>query len=166
MTKFVKGFSPVDFIGNDRYVGRQVRRQIVEELNALPLNQCCTAHELLIMHFKKKLPHVNSVLVLSYINSWGMIQYENKDGSPTRVRGVQPGSMVHDRAILKEVYPLILSNFLSSYVHPVVQRSSVRRGVARCNWPKHSGPKVRYLRVERQDHVITVTLCGSNDSMV
>ena len=50
MTDFVKGFSLVDFLRNDPYVGKQVRRRIVEDLNALPSNQCCTAHELIIRH--------------------------------------------------------------------------------------------------------------------
>ena len=46
----LKGISPVDLVGNDRYVGQQVRRRIVEDLNALPSNQCCTAHEWMIKH--------------------------------------------------------------------------------------------------------------------
>ena len=47
---FVQGFSPNDFVANDRTVGLQVRRQIVKELNALPSHQCCTPHERIIRH--------------------------------------------------------------------------------------------------------------------
>ena len=50
MLEFVQRFSPHDFVANDRAVGRQVRRQIVKELNTLPSLQCCTPHELILRH--------------------------------------------------------------------------------------------------------------------
>lgn len=50
MHEFVQTFSPHDFVANDRTVGRQVRRQIVKEYNALPSLQCCTPHELILRH--------------------------------------------------------------------------------------------------------------------
>ena len=48
MEDFLEGFPPYDLVGNDRMVGNQVRCLLVQDLNAMPANQSCTAHEFVV----------------------------------------------------------------------------------------------------------------------
>ena len=47
--EFLEGFSSYDFVGNDRMVGNQVRRLLVQDLNAMPSNQSCIAHDFVVI---------------------------------------------------------------------------------------------------------------------
>ena len=49
MEEFLEGFSWYDLVGNDRMVGNQVRRLLVQDLNAIPSNQSCIAHEFVVI---------------------------------------------------------------------------------------------------------------------
>ena len=49
MEEFLEGFSSYDLVGNDRMVGNQVRRLLVQDLNAIPSNQSCIAHEFVVV---------------------------------------------------------------------------------------------------------------------
>ena len=49
MEEFLEGFSPYNLVGNDRMVGNQVRRLLVQDLNAMPSNQSCSALEFVVM---------------------------------------------------------------------------------------------------------------------
>ena len=63
MEEFLQGFSPYDFVGNDRMVGNQVPRLLVQDLNAMPSNQSCIAHEFVVIHELKKTYPVETVCV-------------------------------------------------------------------------------------------------------
>ena len=49
MEEFLEGFCSYDLVGNDRMVGNQVRRLLVQDLNAIPSNQSCIAHEFVVI---------------------------------------------------------------------------------------------------------------------
>ena len=49
MVELLEGFSSYDFVGNDRMVGNQACRLLVQDLNAMPSNQSCIAHEFVVI---------------------------------------------------------------------------------------------------------------------
>ena len=54
MEEFLEGFSPDNLVGNDRMVGDQVCRLLVQDLNAMPLNQSCIGHVFVVIRELKK----------------------------------------------------------------------------------------------------------------